>query len=439
MIAGVSPLAGIPGSLRGNAPLGRLPGARGFNKTGAAGRHGWRGDARRSRPTRTRAASVLRVVSVVVADRDDSFAQELLGAEAPGAGTILVADDDRLAREHVVGLLERHGFRVKSVEDGQQAVERATRGDIDLVMLDILMPRLNGHEACRLLKGMMGDAFLPVMLVTVKTDSASRVEGLKIGADDFVCKPFDEAELVGRVRALLRIKKLHDHVLHARQRLEQLSKHDELTGLYNYRYLHTRFAQEFANAEARRDTLACMLVDVDQLKTTNDHHGRSAGDRALKTVARVMMETVRESDVVARFGSDEFLALLPGVHFAGSVEVAERIWHQVGKSATDPDQGAADGLPLSIGVAYYPSRDVRTRDGLLRGVDGALHQAKREGGNRVCVFQQNGCVYTPVAGKAVREMTASQPPRRRASLELEILPVQPGSSGDGNRSGGGGS
>src|SRR4029079_16424736 len=118
---------------------------------------------------------------------------------------------------------------------GQVAVERVGRGGVDLVLLDILMPRLSGLEACRLLKGMnsgtlfpvrvlkgmTSDTFLPVLLVTVKTDSASRVEGLKIGADDYVCKPFDEDELLARVEAMLRIKRLHEHVVEARARLAQ--------------------------------------------------------------------------------------------------------------------------------------------------------------------------------------------------------------------------
>ncbi|MEI9951325.1 MAG: response regulator [Pseudomonadota bacterium] len=97
---------------------------------------------------------------------------------------------------------------------------------------------------------MTSDSFLPVLLVTVKTDSASRVEGLRIGADDYVCKPFDEDELLARVEAMLRIKRLHDHVVEARARLEQLSLHDDLTGLFNYRYLHSRLSEEFKRASA---------------------------------------------------------------------------------------------------------------------------------------------------------------------------------------------
>src|SRR6185503_14740272 len=211
-----------------------------------------------------------------------------------------------------------------------------------------------------------------------------------IGADDYVCKPFEEKELVARVEAMLRIKRLHDHVAAARQKLEQMSVHDELTGLYNYRYLHTRLSEEFKRAERYHDPLASIVVDIDRLQTINDSGGRALGDQIIKAVADVVKKSVREVDVVARFGGDEFLVVLPSTHFAGSVTVAERIWREVGDKPFLNDLTRSARVTLSIGVALFPSRDVRTKDALLRAADTALHQAKRDGGNRICVFQQQG-------------------------------------------------
>src|ERR1051325_5545143 len=185
---------------------------------------------------------------------------------SPRPGVIVVADDDRLTRELVAGMLRARGHEVDAVADGQAAVERVARGGVHLVLLDVLMPRLGGLEACRLLKGMTSGTFLPVVLVTVKTDNQSRVEGLKIGADDYVCKPFDENELMARVEAMLRIKRLHDHVAEARQRLDQLSIHDDLTGLFNYRHLQVRLSEVYKRAERHRESLACMVVDIDRLQ-----------------------------------------------------------------------------------------------------------------------------------------------------------------------------
>ncbi|MCB9577516.1 MAG: diguanylate cyclase [Polyangiaceae bacterium] len=324
--------------------------------------------------------------------------------------TIVVADDDRITRELLSSMLRANGFVVEAVEDGQAAVERVGRGDVDLVLLDILMPRLSGLEACRLLKGMTTETFLPVVLVTVKTDTQSRVEGLRIGADDYVCKPFDERELIARVEAMLRIKKLHDHVVRARAKLEQLSVHDDLTGLYNYRYLHTRLAEEFKRAERYHDPLACIVLDIDRLQAINDSDGRSAGDTVIKGVAEAIGRTVRDVDVVARFGGDEFLVVLPSTHFAGSVTVAERIWRSVSERPFFGEGSRPFRVTLSVGVALYPSRDVRSKDALLRASDAALHHAKRDGGNRICVFQQHGYLYTPVVGEGTGEPLPSERP-----------------------------
>ncbi|HEY4103156.1 MAG TPA: diguanylate cyclase [Polyangiaceae bacterium] len=344
--------------------------------------------------------------------------------------TIVVAEDDRITRELLVGMLREQGYVVEAVTDGQLAVERVARGGVDLVLLDILMPRLSGLEACRLLKGMTSDSFLPVVLVTVKTDSASRVEGLKIGADDYVCKPFDKDELTARVEAMLRIKRLHDHVVEARARLEQLSLHDDLTGLYNYRYLHTRLSEEFKRAERYHDPLACLVLDIDRLQAHNDAGGRELGDRVVRFVAETIRRSVREVDVVARFGGDEFLVVLPSTHFAGSVTVAERIFQDANQRIAFGEQRSPLPITLSLGVALFPSRDVRTKDALLRGADAALHAAKRDGGNRICVYQQQGHMYTPVSGGANAETEARSRPgvRGEASMRRSDRPTAPPSN-----------
>ena len=343
--------------------------------------------------------------------------------------TIVVAEDDRITRELLSGMLRKHGFVVEAVPDGQVAVERVARGGVALVLLAILMPRVSGLEACRLLKGMTSDTFLPVVLVTVKTDSASRVEGLKIGADDYVCKPFDEDELLARVEAMLRIKRLHDHVVEARARLEQLSLHDDLTGLYNYRYLHSRLNEEFKRAERYHDPLACLVVDIDRLQAHNDAGGREAGDRVVKFVADTIRRSVREVDVVARFGGDEFLVVLPSTHFAGSVTVAERIFQDANQRLEGWELRSALPVAVSLGVALFPSRDVRTKDALLRGADAALHAAKRDGGNRICVYQQQGHMYTPVSGASANEAapsrTRSDKPYRRSERPTAAPPASP--------------
>lgn len=368
---------------------------------------------------------MFRLTLVFVSDQDSATT----GAKPVQGSTIVVADDDRLTRDLLAGMLRSHGYVVETAADGQAAVERVARGGVDLVLLDILMPRLSGLEACRLLKGMSSEAFMPVLLVTVKTDTASRVEGLKIGADDYVCKPFDERELIARVEAMLRIKKLHDHVVEARARLEQLSMHDDLTGLYNYRYLHARLSEEFKRAERYHEPLACLVIDIDRLQSHNDAGGRGYGDQVIKGVAEAIRRGVREVDVVARFGGDEFLVVLPNTHFAGSVTVAERIWREVSERPAFTDSARVNAVTLSVGVALYPSRDVRTKDALLRAADTALNFAKKEGGNRICVYQQQNQLYTPVSGDTTRHTARVRSDRPTISAPVPAPPRGRGSDG----------
>ncbi|MBI2392503.1 MAG: diguanylate cyclase [Deltaproteobacteria bacterium] len=330
------------------------------------------------------------------------------GGEAEASrGRILLADDDRLTCDFVAEMLRRAGHDVEIVADGEAAIERAGRGGIDLALLDVLMPRINGLEACRIVKSLPGAGFLPVVLLTMRTDTSSRVEGLRVGADDYVCKPVDERELLSRVAAMLRIKRLNDQVAAAKARLDELSTHDEATGLFNFRHLTVRLGEEFKRSERYHDPLACLLIDVDGLKQWNDSHGRAVGDAIIRDTARAVRAAVREIDVVARYGGDEFLVILPSTHFAGALAAADRVWRDVralswsidtrgrpvGRSGSAPPTAAR--ITVSIGVSLFPSRDVRSKDQLLRAAEASLLRSKRDGGDRICVFQHQGYIYSP--------------------------------------------
>ncbi|GAB5548904.1 MAG: diguanylate cyclase [Sandaracinaceae bacterium] len=319
-------------------------------------------------------------------------------SDSPKAAKIVVADDDRVTREYVAGLLRGNGFEVLAVDSGQRALEECRKPGVKLALLDVVMEGgLSGIDACRTLKAnpQRHGGFLPVMLLTARTDTDSRVEGLRIGADDYICKPFDERELLARVSNMVRIKQMHDDVNEARDRLEKLAIRDELTGLYNYRYLQSRLNEEFKRAERYREPLSCAMLDIDHFKSFNDRFGHDVGDRVLQLVAHRLTEAVREVDVVARYGGEEFLLVLPSTHLAGALTVADRVWRSIGSRPFETVEGRTEPIHVSLGVALYPSRGVTSRDGLVKAADRALYRAKEAGRNRICVFQDPAYIYTP--------------------------------------------
>lgn len=317
------------------------------------------------------------------------------GEEDEGTACVLVADDDAATLELIATTLRASGYEVETAHDGQEAVERVARGGIDVVLLDAVMPRLSGFDACRTIRG-LGDEFVPVALIFAKTDPKSRIEALKIGADGYVCKPFEQTELLVCVSSALRIKRAHDRMRATRERLERLRRYDALTEAYSFLYLHERLDAEFTRAERHSEPLACCVLDVDRLKVHNERGGRTLGDAVLRGVAEVIKGSVRDSDAVARYGGDEFFVMLPATHFAGSLVVASRIWRDVAaRTFTSPQASFEAHVTASLGVALFPSRDVRTKEALLAALESALLEAKRRGGNRLCVFQQEGFIYTP--------------------------------------------
>lgn len=339
----------------------------------------------------------------VTAGRESTMLRAALAAHAarPSATSIeevssacvLVADDDAPTRDLIAATLRQSGYEVETAADGQQALERVAKGGIDVVLLDAVMPRLSGVDACRTIRG-LGTDLVPVALMFAKTDTKSRIKALEIGADGYVCKPFEQTELLVCVASALRIKRAHERMRATEAKLDRLRRFDQLTDAFSFVYLHERLAEEFTRAEKHSEPLACCVLDVDRLKVQNERGGRSLGDAVLRGVAEVIKRSIRDSDVVARYGGDEFFVMLPATHFAGSLVVASRIWRDVAAQIfVEGDHEAR--VTASVGVALFPSRDVRTKEALLSALEAATLEAKRRGGNRLCVFQQEGFIYTP--------------------------------------------
>ena len=313
---------------------------------------------------------------------------------------IVVADDDRMTREYIGGLLKARGYSVVPVETGQQSIEAVRSRDVDLVVLDVVMPGLSGIDACRVIKTITKDRFVPVVLLTSRGDLNSRVQGLRTGADDYISKPFEEAEFLARVENMLRIKSAHDNVQFAKDKLQQNAVHDELTRLPNHRYFHERLQQEFKRAERYLEPLACAILAINNYRDIVAECGPEEADTVLLEVSDRIRATVRETDIAARFRTAEFGLLLPNTSLGGALTFADRIINDVAKLKVQ-SSAKKERLSVSMGIGLYPSAGVRSRSELLDAASIAVARARVAAPNRVCVLQQQGYIFQPkVSGAA---------------------------------------
>lgn len=310
-------------------------------------------------------------------------------------GRVLIADDDPATRSLLAKTLESQGYAVDAVTDGHQALACAARGDADVFLLDARMWRMSGIDACRALKSGRAPIDLPVLMLVAKTDVVCRIQALQAGADGCVSKPLDAFEPFEQVAAVLRLKRAREQALRAQCHVEHCQLYDEATETTAFRQLRGALARAFAHAETHTEPLACGLIHVDRSRDHNAVDGRRGDDRALRTVARVLQNTVRDADVVARFAEDEFLILLPNANVAGSLVVASRVLRALRRTPGEGNEPGEQGVRVSLGLATFPSRDVRTVDALLGAAAAALRESKRHGGDGLCVFRHEGALYVP--------------------------------------------
>ena len=304
-----------------------------------------------------------------------------MGAEAK-VHKILVVDDNPDNVDLLTQYLSGLDYEIIPAYDGQEALLSVEREDVDLILLDVMMPGMSGFEVCRRLKANEGTDFIPIVLVTVRDDTRSKLEGFAAGADDYITKPFDIEELSARVKSLLRIKTLQDQLREANANLAEMSVTDGLTGIYNHRHFIERLEGETARAMRHQRPLAVVMLDVDHFKLVNDRHGHLFGDYVLVKLGKLMTSIARAGDLVARYGGEEFVVLLPETD--GAAMLAERIRQGVEQAEFDHDGHRAD-IRISAGVCQALPGTVENGNELLRIADEALYEAKQSGRNRVVV------------------------------------------------------
>ena len=312
--------------------------------------------------------------------------------EPDTSARILIVDDHEDNVELLRARLESWGFETISAKDGAEALATIEATLPDLVLLDIMMPKIDGIEVARRVKNNPDLPFIPIIMQTALDSTENKVEGLEAGADDYITKPIDFPELKARVNSMLRIKRLQEEIeererelMEANERLRHMSQTDGLTGLDNRRHIESRLEEMFEHAKRLAEPFSCVMVDLDKFKSVNDEYGHQVGDAVLKQLAKILKNEVREIDHAGRYGGEEFILLLTGTVLDAAVTFAERVRKAI-EDHTFTFEGGTLKRTASFGVAGWPHPKVSHCDGLVKAADDALYVAKEMGRNRVVRF-----------------------------------------------------
>ena len=294
--------------------------------------------------------------------------------------TVLCIDDDR----DILNLLERiltaKGFTVITVADGEQGLVEARRERPDLILLDIMMPGIDGREVLRRIRAQPTDRPPYILILTGIADKKEIVNGLDAGANDYLIKPFDSGELQARIEGGRRMVEMQGELVRSLNFLAHQAMHDPLTGLPNRRAILDRLDNEFARAERHSALLTVGMCDVDHFKSINDTYGHQTGDDVLRELARVLTGCCRKYDAVGRMGGEEFLLIAPMKVGTDLGSRYVRICTSVAGTRMATRSGPLS-VTVSIGVAVASGED--TVDTLLGAADATLYRAKTAGRNRV--------------------------------------------------------
>ena len=310
----------------------------------------------------------------------------------PGSkGFILVVDDVAHNLQVLCNILGKQQYKLAVARSGQQALDMMEKISPDLVLLDVMMPEIDGFEVCRRLSGSPRTRHIPIIFLTAKTDTESVIRGFETGAVDYVTKPFNSAELLARVNTHLELKYTREELIgknkeltRAKKRLEAAARTDPLTLLSNRREILENIERERIRYERSGRTFTLLLGDLDNFKQFNDRYGHDCGDFLLVQVAKIMKSLVRKQDSVARWGGEEFLLLLPETNLEGGYTTAEKI-----KSAISGPSFIYNGISLNVsitfGVSMFGCTCTPEVDDCIKTVDMAMYEGKQQGKN--CVIK----------------------------------------------------
>ena len=296
--------------------------------------------------------------------------------------TILVVDDMTTTLLLLHDLL-KDTYEVKIAKSGTKALEiLESPNDIDLILLDIEMPDINGYDVCKRIKNNETIKNIPIIFITGRTSQEDEEYGLNLGAIDYITKPFNKAIVKLRIKNYLDLKIKNDM-------LEKLSMYDGLTNIRNRRFFDETFEKTFNEIKRDKKSLAVLMIDIDFFKPYNDNYGHGQGDETLRKVAKALEKTIkRASDFVARYGGEEFVILLKDIKKDGVEAVANNLLNAVRElKITHEFSKIENYVTISIGASFYNSNSDVTKLELLLKADETLYNVKNSGRNNFAILE----------------------------------------------------
>ncbi len=303
---------------------------------------------------------------------------------SPEGARVLLVDDNALALQEIGETLERIGYEVLRANTWTLALRLFHEHDVDLVVMDAVMPTVDGFRLTQILRAQAA-SYTPIIFLTGLQDSRARARGLSAGADDFLSKPVDTFELRVRLTAMLRIRQLTRALEDKSRALSRLAHVDALTGLGNRRSFEAELAREVERARRFEHDLSIVMIDLDHFKLINDRHGHAVGDQVLASFGEMVRDLLRTSDCAFRYGGEEFVIIAPETSATKAVTLAERI--RLTFTERTRTASVCGPCTLSAGIgSLHPIEDSEPATTLLLRADQAVYRAKRDGRDRVEVF-----------------------------------------------------
>lgn len=293
---------------------------------------------------------------------------------------LLIVDDSPFDLR-VLGTLLRDMAQVSVASSGAEALSLAADRMFDVIILDVMLGDWDGFELCRRIRAMPQHAMTPIIFVTGLSDHDSEERGLRLGALDFITKPFAPALVQARIGNYIALSRSQRALWEANSELSRLAVVDSLTGLTNRRYLDSAADTELRRADRQDQPITMMVLDLDHFKTINDTHGHGVGDAVLVAMGQAWRGTLRSEDVLSRVGGEEFVALLPDTDTAQAEVLADRLL-AVTRRLSVPVDNIDLGVTVSIGIAVRAPRSGMDYGRFLATADAALYEAKRLGRDR---------------------------------------------------------